>query len=257
MKLGVAYNIFDGTELLANSINGIRQSVDYICCIYQTTSNFGNGISLDLKKLLEDYRSQGLIDEFIEYNPELTQTPHQNECKKRNIGLEMCMRVGCTHYITMDVDEIYTRSEFDYAKGVISDGNYDSSACQMLTYYKTPEFILDPPEEYYVPFIYRIDGRRFREYITWPVLADPTRKLVANKIKIFDRKELQMHHLSYVRKDIHLKLENSSAKKNFAHRINEIAHHFNTWKEGDKALLAGKEKRYHNLEKVPNVFNRQ
>ena len=257
MKLGVAYNIFDGTELLANSITSIRQSVDYICGIYQSTSNFGNRINLDLKTLLQDYKAQGLIDEFIEYSPLLAQTPHQNECKKRNIGLEMCIHRGCTHYITMDVDEFYTRQEFDHAKCIISDGNYDSSACQMLTYYKTPEFVLDPPEEYYVPFIYRIDQRRFREYIKWPVLADPTRKLDANKIKIFERKELQMHHLSYVRNDIRLKLENSSAKKNFAGRISKITHHFNTWKEGDKALLAGQEERYYNLAKVPSVFNRQ
>ena len=30
MKLGVSYNIFDGEELLENSIKSIRKNVDYI-----------------------------------------------------------------------------------------------------------------------------------------------------------------------------------------------------------------------------------
>jgi len=42
MKLGCAYNIFDGEEMLIHSLNNLRPMVDYICVVYQTTSNFGN-----------------------------------------------------------------------------------------------------------------------------------------------------------------------------------------------------------------------
>ena len=41
MKLGVSYNLFDGEELLENSIKCIRDSVDHISVVYQSTSNFG------------------------------------------------------------------------------------------------------------------------------------------------------------------------------------------------------------------------
>ena len=39
MKLGIAYNLFDGEELLVDSIKSIRNSVDYIIVIYQQVSN--------------------------------------------------------------------------------------------------------------------------------------------------------------------------------------------------------------------------
>ena len=36
MKLGVAYNVFDGEELLLDSIKSIKPNVDYIAIVYQT-----------------------------------------------------------------------------------------------------------------------------------------------------------------------------------------------------------------------------
>ena len=42
MKLGCAYNIFDGEEMLPHSLKNLRPMVDYICVVYQITSNFGN-----------------------------------------------------------------------------------------------------------------------------------------------------------------------------------------------------------------------
>ena len=36
MKLGAAYNVFDGEELLENSIVSIRPEVDYVVVVYQT-----------------------------------------------------------------------------------------------------------------------------------------------------------------------------------------------------------------------------
>ena len=35
MKLGVAYNVFDGEELLETSIQSVRPCADYICIVYQ------------------------------------------------------------------------------------------------------------------------------------------------------------------------------------------------------------------------------
>ena len=36
MKLGIAYNVFDGEELLTSSLENMRDMVDFICIVYQT-----------------------------------------------------------------------------------------------------------------------------------------------------------------------------------------------------------------------------
>lgn len=36
IKLGAAYNVFDGEELLLASIRSIRPLVQYVCVVYQT-----------------------------------------------------------------------------------------------------------------------------------------------------------------------------------------------------------------------------
>ena len=110
-------------------------------------------------------------------------------------------------------------------------------------------------EEYYVSGIYKIDDRRFSMSNKWPVLVDPTRRLEPRKLKIFERSEIQLHHMSYVRQDIRSKLENSSASTNFRNRINVIATYFDKWQPGQRALLAGREERYYDLKKVDNIFN--
>ena len=254
MRLGCAYNIFDGIELLEYSIKSIRTSVDFICVIYQDISNFGNSSKIDSFSLLNKMKDAGLIDEIVKYIPNTSLKGHGNEIAKRNLGLVTCKNHTCTHFMTIDCDEFYIKVQFDAAKKRIIEGGFDSSACQMQTYYKVPEVCLNPPEAYYVPFIYRIDERKFDIGTKWPVIADPTRRLLPKNILIFDRSELEMHHYSYVRMDIRTKLLNSSANTNFLSRIEEIAKHHDNWTDGDKALLAGKEKRLYDTKKVENYF---
>ena len=70
----------------------------------------------------------------------------------------------------------------------LEDGEYDSAACQMVTYYKNSNYILDPKEDYYVTLPFKI--RRGKEYVfgsPFPVLVDPTRRMEAGKCKIFNR----------------------------------------------------------------------
>ena len=45
MNLGVSYNFFNGEEHLLASIKSIRDSVDFVCLVYQNISNKGNNIS--------------------------------------------------------------------------------------------------------------------------------------------------------------------------------------------------------------------
>ncbi len=256
MRLGVSYNTFDGEELLEGSIKCIRSEVDYISVVYQTVSNFGNQCGEELIPLLNRLKDEGLVDELFEYNPKINKGGHFNEITKRNIGLSLSEGKGCTHHMAMDSDEYYDIEEFRNMKKIIEDENYDSSACQMTTYYKSPKFRLEPKEEYYVTLPFKIkQGREFIFGHPFPVLVDPTRRTEYGKCKIFTRNEIEMHHMSYVRKDIEKKLKNSSAKVNFESWIPEFLDYFNNWSEGDDALMPGKPPGRYKLIEIGNRFN--
>ena len=115
MKLGVAYNVFDGEELLEYSIGQIRDLVDFVAIVYQTTSNYGNK-NPQLLETLNKLKAEGLIDMLFEYEPNIRydeeggidwRSGTYNELDKRNIGLKICRANGCDTFMTMDCDEVY------------------------------------------------------------------------------------------------------------------------------------------------------
>ena len=119
----------------------------------------------------------------------------------------------------MDCDEYYVTDDLRRAQArVIADG-YDSSACRLYTYYRSPRYRLVPMEGYYVPLIHDI---RLDLSGTYPVLVDPTRRSPGERFHAFDESELVMHHYSWVRRDIGKKLRNSSARLNWDARIPEF-----------------------------------
>jgi len=253
MRLGIAYNAFDALELLEASIDTVRPLADFICVVYQEISNVGEPLSDRDRGFLDALRETGKVDLFYEYTPTST-NGHMNELTKRNIGKNLCKNIHCTHHMTMDVDELYITDQLRYAKEQMATGNWDASACQMQTYWKSPSFVLDPPEDYYVPVIYNIDDRLFDLRNRWQIPTDPTRRLTSNRIRVFERHEIQMHHLSYVRLDIGTKLRNSSASGNFSKKIDRIVAHFNQWEPGQQAYLAGIEERWHNVKPITPLF---
>ena len=256
MKLGVSYNVFDSEEHLEGSIKQIRNSVDFISVVYQKTSNFGDKCNETLEKLLLDLKNKSLVDELLEYHPLSGVSPHVNEVNKRNIGLVLSKSNGCTHHMSMDSDEYYKEQEFNYVKKIMLEGDYDSSACQMSTYYKEPIYRLDPKEEYYVSLIFKI--RPDVSYVfanKFPVLTDPTRSMHAGSFRSFSREEIEMHHMSFVRLDVAKKLNNSSAKINFDRFIPEFLEYFKNWSHGMKAITPGKPPAEYDTILVDNIFN--
>lgn len=252
MKLGASYNIFDGQELLKDSILSILFNVDYISVVYQTVSNHGNPCSRDLVKTLTWLKDEKLVNDLILYEPNLSKPPHFNEVAKRNIGLEYSKKAGCTHHISMDTDEFYDNLEFLEAKDEIEKG-YDSSACRLLTYYKNNYTILDPIEDYYVSFIFRIREGLYYDIQPFPVLVDPTRRQKPGSFIAFDEDELIMHHFSYVRHDIKQKLMNSTARQNLPEgAIEKIAFNYSIWERGMDAFLSPD--RIHSTKEIEPVF---
>ena len=253
MKLGVSYNVFDGEELLEGSIKQIRNLVDYVSVVYQTVSNFGNKCDENLINLLNKLKSDGLIDDLYEYFPNLSNGPHYNELEKRNIGLELSKKNGCTHHMSMDSDEYYLSNQFELLKNKVIEGDYDSSFCQMISYYKSWEYRLDPPEDYYVSLIYKIyNDKNFILKAPSPVLVDQTRRIMGiKKPLIFKRNEIEMHHGSYIRKEIKSKLLNSTAIGLYRNQINNIIKDYNNWRYPELVNWANN---FLKVIKVKNLF---
>ncbi len=260
-KIGVVYNVFDGEELLEDSIKSIREKVDYILVVFQTVSNFGNEYNqsyIEVNRLFD----LGLIDEAVKYVPSVqylengtvfSRSGSENEQVKRNVGLEIAKERGCTHLLMMDSDEFYLAEQFDYAWQEILDGNYDSSFCQMTTYYKEPIYRLEPKETYYVPFIIRLhEDTKYEALPDYTLLVDPTRRTKMGNPIVFSRDELEMHHFSYVRKDIRRKLTNSSSVFP-KEQVEDVIKCHNEYKKGGRAFLLGES--FYDIVETENLFN--
>jgi hypothetical protein len=239
MKLGASYNLFDGEELIEKSILSIRDNVDYISVVFQTESNFGNPANEKITDILVELLRSGLVNEVVHYAPDISRHPHQNELRKRNVGLDLSIENGCTHHLSIDADEFYDKEEFRTAKNRIQEGGYDSSVCRLLTYYHDCHTVLDPMENYFVSFIFRIREGVYYDIIPFPVLVDPTRRMTPGNLLILEPSGLIMHHFSYVRESLLSKLQNSSAKENWNEEMMEkVIQHFSVWQPGMDALLA-------------------
>ncbi len=260
-KIGVVYNVFDGEELLEDSILSIKANVDYICVVYQTVSNFGD-FNDNCEDVVLRLLGKGLIDYAYKYYPKIMyknqtdiswESGYTNEIVKRNIGLNLCRDYACTHLLMMDCDEFYQAEQFDFALKEIIDGNYDTSFCQMVTYYKEPTYRLEPKEKYYVPFIIKIKPDTVYELINdYPVLVDQTRKVKAGNCIVFSRNEIEMHHYSFVRKDISKKFKNSSSQYSDI-ELNSVIDCFSNFVVGKKAKLLGL--REFDVVLTDNIFN--
>lgn len=259
MKLGASYNLFDTEELLEASVRAIRNEVDYINIVYQTTSNTGEPCSEKLLPILEYLFTKGYIDELIEYRPNFKLQPHENEIRKRNIGLKHARKNNCTHFVSLDSDEFYAEEQLIEAKKTILNGDIDFTAVQLTNYFKKPiyQMVYKNQPEYYVSFIFKI--KRFRKFkldIDFPVLVDPTRRIKGKRFLLFDKETIEMHHMTLVRENISSKLKNSSSnaiyKKN---NIHDYVEYFNNWKEGQPVYPPSNYSNIVEIKKVKNQFN--
>lgn len=263
MKLGVAYNLFDGEELMEYSIKSIRKNVDFVCVVWQKISNHGEACNPEVPALLDRLVAEGLVDKLYLYEPDIKNTGGENasmnETRKRNIGLELCREALCSHHLTIDTDEFYSDEEMRFMKTVMERGDYGTGYCQHRQYYKDSIYQVKHPERQYVATIEKIVPQTKYVYaIPCIVGIDPTRK--TNNVKelgmsyrIFARQECEMHHLSFVRKDIKKKLWNHSSKRFFTEEsVDRIVEYYKNWKYPTKVMWAGEALR--DIIEVPRQF---
>ena len=211
LKWGVSYSVFDGEELLESSLKSVRNSADYINVVYQTKSWYGNNCSKKLFSTLTDLKNKGLIDELIEYTPNHEKSAGVQEVEKRNLGLKYAKKAHCDFFMTMDCDEFYFEDEMKNSKIFIVNHDITNAFCKQIMYISPSQQLIDM-KLCYVALWSKINIfsqlKRLKNFI---ILIDPTRIITRKfNFKPYIFNDINMHHYSYIRKNISLKCKNSS-----------------------------------------------
>ena len=235
MKLGVCYMLFDGEEFLKAAIQSIRSEVDFVAVTWQKMSYHGNPNNVDLEPLINELQKDGLLDQAIFFNPNLNETPKENELKLRNIGLQASRDANCTHHISFDVDEFIKPEQLKTAKNTF--GDHDCSMIENVYYYKKPTWQMTPKiKNNLVSFIHPVTSE-YAMVHKYPHRIEITRRLTpSNKIKIYSPDECVMHHMTYVRKDMTKKLKNSVTGG--LYKIDKFVEDFHKYNLGDRLIVA-------------------
>jgi len=153
---------------------------------------------------------------FHQLEPSKNLKPLANETRKRNQGIEVAKREGYTHFFTADADEFYLPEEVERDKKLFNEPEINGIVCRLRVYIGKPT--LWCRDSTLVPFIHRLTKGiycgRIHEYPFAyngkTAVIDPSRRF--NEIHGIIMSNTVMHHMSYVRKDVSLKVKNSTAK---------------------------------------------
>jgi len=239
-KLALTINAFDASELLEDLISEIRDQIDHVAAIYQKQSYWKNPMEdADMEELLR-LKTLGLIDELIEFKPNFTKYSREQECDKRNMGIDLMRQNGSSHVLNIDADEFYDADQFEVALDLIEEKGYTSTYCSYVNYYRDFEHYLVYPFRPFVPFVHST----FFKYTYQgpaPGPTDPTRRIKNPSnlgTYIFTDEELRMGHAAWIRRDIRKKLVNWSAKNHFKPElIDQAVERWENWKEGENAIM--------------------
>ncbi len=233
-------NCFDASEHLKAVLSEIRDQIDWVGGIWQKKSYHKNPMAQEDKDELANLVKIGLIDELIEFKPNYTKYAREQECDKRNMGIEYAKQKGCNFVMSTDADEYYDADQFRAAKKLINENGYTNTYCSYVNYYKDFFHYLVYPFRPLVPFIHHTFFN-YKYQGSAPGPTDPTRR-IDNPLNIgtymFPDEDLRMHHAAWIRKDIRKKLINWSAKDHFNPKlIEEATERWKNWKEGQDAVM--------------------
>lgn len=208
MKLAAIYNIWNDWDWLKISSEHMSPLVDGIIVIASEKSNYG-----EVSPIPEEWKDKVIIREPVFH------LPVHSETDKRNYGLKWAKRLGYTHFLTMDADEVYEAEPFIEAKKRFDNPDLAGLVCRCQTYFKSPMLTIGL-DTTLVPFIHKLTPNIRHEFnrqypFAWEgksIRIDPTRSLNINSgVEMCD---VRMHHYSWVRNDIEKKIRNSTAKSN-------------------------------------------
>lgn len=213
MRLCLIYNVWDDYDLLSHSIRNMRKLVDGIIVVASTKSNYG-----EYSPIPDEFKN----DELHVREPRF-HIPMHSETDKRNFGIDIARQQGYTHFVMMDADEVYKEDEFQrykYHMRVFPD--VKGLVCLCQTFFKSPTLTIGF-DITLVPFIHELTPTIKCEFnrsypFAWEgkqIRIDPTRSYNINSG--VEKVDVTMFHFSWVRKDIEIKIRNSSARTNLEH----------------------------------------
>jgi hypothetical protein len=228
MKLASIINVWsDCLELLPYAINNHMSFCDGVIVVWSSTSNHGNSDDGKMIKFIIDSRfdqrtpdcSKGETAKELHYEqlePINVLTPLANETRKRNHGIDVARKKGFTHFLIADADEFYEPDLMHEGKKRFYNPSLNGLVHPLKVYIKSPTlWTYDHTlcaginklnhntqcgnfNNY--PFAYDAEGKAH---------IDPSRRI--NYTSGIEMSPVCMHHMSYVRKNIDLKIDNSSA----------------------------------------------
>jgi hypothetical protein len=227
-KVGAAYNTFYGLEMIEESINSIKNVVDYIVIVHQKKGFNGNPEPKENKEILERLRA---IAEIVYYKP--GGDKRAGVLEKRNIGLEYCKKNDCDFIMPLDTDEIYNEIELLHEIKFMHKNNIDTLYSSIKAYYYSRDYYFN--DTYYVPSVYKINQRKFEKQKS-SVLCDPLRKMKEGNYRV---SKMPMHHYTYLLENFIEKVDNSIMSMNPDLKDNKqkIKEHLLKFKPGNKALV--------------------
>lgn len=244
MKLAAIFHCWDDWYLLRHAVDNIRQLVEGVIIIGSTRSNHG-----EYSPIPQEWHN----DELFVREPKF-HIPLHSETDKRNYGLEIAKSQGYTHFITLDADEFYLPDEFLKIKHLVESKGLLGVVCPVIGYFKSPtlSFGLDVT---LVPHIHKLTPTLRHEFnrsypYAWrsgQIRIDPSRSLNICS-NVFYTEQIQMHHMTYIRKDIEKKIRNSTARANLER--SSIREDYANAKEGSFCKFYQR-----TLIKTPNFFN--
>lgn len=201
-------------ELLPFCIKNHLAFSDGVIVLWSQTSNHGQKSDACLEYILANGHDSRV--EFIQLEPMNGVKPLVNETRKRNHGIDIARQKRFTHFMVCDADEFYLPEEIEKDKLKFQDSKLNGLVSGLFVYISKPTLYTN--DHTLVPTIHRMTkdvyvgnfrDYPFAHYASGQARVDPSRRpFFLNGIQMSDTK---CHHFSYVRRDIDLKINNSSA----------------------------------------------
>lgn len=227
MRLVAIYNVWSDWDWMDISVKNMESLVDGFVIIASEHSNYR-----EFSPIPERWRDKVIIREpFFNH-------PLNCETDKRNYGLSVARKQGFTHFLQVDVDELYEKEAFLKAKERFHvEPDLQGLVCRSQVYFKSPKLTIGL-DHTLVPFIHRLTPFIKNEFnkrypYAWEngnLHIDPSRSFNINSgVKMDDA---ICHHYSWVRADYNKKIRNSTARTNILKDKNLLTT-ISQCKEGD------------------------
>lgn len=161
MRLGVVWHYFNGAQYIPEVAEALRPIADFMGIVWSMRNGDGRERTRDEFEASGKYLKP-LKLETVRYEPRTTR--NQFEVQKRNQAIDLCKAFACTHFLSIDPQEILTRAQLEIILADIQEYDYHTTIAQYVG-------------GGFVPLVYSLDERRFGKPGYFPVDCEPTRRL--------------------------------------------------------------------------------